>query len=117
MILSSEQQQTFNTILDLVHCLKRERDREKAERDRSDTLKRQVEELGKDLEQDRKEDDRHTRQLIREVRQDLRLKVEELRVERLEVVSLQDKVVKEQRQRERHKTACETWQARHKYEL
>ena len=30
MILSSEQQQTFNTILDLVHCLKRERDREKA---------------------------------------------------------------------------------------
>ena len=38
-------------------------------------------------------------------------------MERLEVVSLQDKVVKEQRQTERHKTACETWQARHKYEL
>jgi hypothetical protein len=94
-----------------------ERDREKAERDRSDTLKRQVEELGRDLEQDRKEDNRHTRQLIREVRQDLRLKLEELRVERLEVVSLQDKVVKEQRQTEKHKTACETWQARHKYEL
>ena len=38
-------------------------------------------------------------------------------MERLEVVSLQDKVVKEQRQTERHKTACETWQARHKYEV
>jgi hypothetical protein len=94
-----------------------ERDREKAERDRSEKLKRQAEELGKDLEQDRKEDNRDARQLIREVRQDLRLKEEELRVERQEVVSLQDKVVKEQRQTERHKTACETWQARHKYEL
>lgn len=32
MILSSEQQQMFNTILDLVYCLKRERDREEARR-------------------------------------------------------------------------------------
>jgi hypothetical protein len=30
MILSSDQQQMFNTILDLVYCLRRERDKEKA---------------------------------------------------------------------------------------
>jgi site-specific recombinase len=30
MILSSEQQQMFNTILDLVYCLRREKDKEKA---------------------------------------------------------------------------------------
>lgn len=30
MILSSEQQQMFNTILDLVYCLRRERNQEKA---------------------------------------------------------------------------------------
>lgn len=29
MDLNQEQQQVFNTILDLVHCLRRERDREK----------------------------------------------------------------------------------------
>lgn len=32
MILSLEQQQMFNTILDLVYCLKRERNREEASR-------------------------------------------------------------------------------------
>jgi hypothetical protein len=109
----SEEQEKRQEIL----TKKAERDRENSERDRSEKFKRQLEELGKDLEQDRKEDNRDTRQLIREVRQDLRLKEQELIVERLEVVSLQDKVVKEQRQTERHKTACETWQARHKYEL
>lgn len=30
MTLTSEQQQMFNTILDLVYCLRRERDKEKA---------------------------------------------------------------------------------------
>ncbi len=30
MVLTSEQQQMFNTILDLVYCLRRERDKEKA---------------------------------------------------------------------------------------
>ncbi len=30
MVLTSEQQQMFNTILDLVYCLRRERNKEKA---------------------------------------------------------------------------------------
>jgi hypothetical protein len=31
MDLTAEQQQTFNTILDLVYCIRRERDKEKAD--------------------------------------------------------------------------------------
>jgi hypothetical protein len=31
MDLTAEQQQTFNTILDLVYCMRRERDKEKAD--------------------------------------------------------------------------------------
>ena len=90
-----------------------DREREKSERERMAKHKRQVEELNKELEQDREEECRDTRQLIRELRQDLKLKGEELNVAKEGSVTLQDEIGKEQRQTEKYKKACETWQARH----
>jgi hypothetical protein len=90
-----------------------DREREKSERERIAKHKRQVEELNNELEQDREEECRDTRQLIRELRQDLKLKGEELNVAKEGSVTLQDEIGKEQRQTEKYKKACETWQARH----
>ena len=55
---------------------------------------------------------RDTRQVIRELRQERHLQVEELPLARQREVQLEEKVIKEQRLKERHKTAAETWQAR-----
>ncbi len=72
-----------------------------------------MEELNKELEQDWEEENRDTRQLIRELRQDLKLKEEELKGTKEGSVAVQDQIVKEQRQTERHKKAYATWQARY----
>ena len=89
-----------------------EREREKAESERLEKHKRQLEELGKEMEQDFEENNRDTRQRIRELRQELQLQGEELQLARHREVQLEEKVIKEQRLKERHKTAGETWQAR-----
>jgi len=89
-----------------------EREREKTESKRLEKHKRQLEELGKEMEQDFEENNRDTRQRIRELRQELQLQGEELQLARHREVQLEEKVIKEQRLKERHKTAGETWQAR-----
>jgi hypothetical protein len=89
-----------------------EREREKAKRERLEKHKRQLKELGKEREQDMQEKNRDTRQLIRELRQELHLQEEELQLARQREAQLEEQVIKEQRQKERHKTVGETWQAR-----
>ena len=108
--------------IDIQNSIKRQeivarmakREREKAERERLEKHKRQLEDLGKEMEQDMAEKNRDTRQLIRKLRLESELQEEELQLARQREVQLEEKVIKEQRLKERHKTAGETWQARYK---
>ena len=86
-----------------IEARKAEREREKAESERLEKHKRQLEELGKEMEQDFEENNRDTRQRIRELRQELQLQGEELQLARQREVQLEEKVIKEQRLKERHR--------------
>jgi hypothetical protein len=56
---------------------------------------------------------REARKSVRELRQELELQAQELRVAREKEVTLREQVSKEQRQTDKQRIACETWQGRH----
>jgi hypothetical protein len=64
--------------------------------------------------QDMEDTNREARQSVRKLRQELQLQAQELRVAREKEVTLREQVSKEQRQTEKQRIACETWQGRHK---